>query len=318
MLESHAESDACFARAARVRTVRRSAVRRAGAGPSRERPPCPSWGPESVAEIASLCAAAMPRRHRPTSCRRALFAPDQRAVVRLLARDGRWSAVVRDNDGVDGYIRLLLLAPGHRGHGLGHELLQAAEHDLDGVPKRLPSGADAPYFLFPGVPVRGDRPVLPARAAPLRTRKRPTTTFDIRPRRVTPRPRSGDRGPEARNARRSSNGCPGTGRTGKPRSCVPSIRGRCYCGATRTTITGFCAYDVNRAGTLGPIASRPDLIGKGRGGAPLLLGRPAIVCETPAGPPSKLLWVGPMVPYARLGGQVGRLFFRLPSADSEP
>ena len=72
-------------------------------------------------------------------------------------------------------------------------------------------------------------------------------------------------------------------------------------------ISAFCAYDVNRVGTLGPVASRPDLIGKGVG-APLLLstlhrlramGRHRV----------EVLWVGPMVPYARFGGHVGRLFF---------
>ena len=72
-------------------------------------------------------------------------------------------------------------------------------------------------------------------------------------------------------------------------------------------ITAFCAFDVNRSGTLGPIASRPDLIGKGVG-APLLAGAlhrlRALGHDT-----IEVLWVGPMVPYARLGGQVGALFF---------
>ena len=40
-------------------------------------------------------------------------------------------AVVREGD--DGYIRLLLLDPAHRGQGLGHDLLRAAEDDLDGA-----------------------------------------------------------------------------------------------------------------------------------------------------------------------------------------
>jgi hypothetical protein len=72
-------------------------------------------------------------------------------------------------------------------------------------------------------------------------------------------------------------------------------------------ISAFCAYDVNRYGTLGPIASRPDLIGQGRG-EPLLVG--ALHRLRHAGHRTiEVLWVGPMVPYARLGGQVGQLFF---------
>ena len=59
-------------------------------------------------------------------------------------------AVVRAGD--EGYMRLLVLDPAHRGRGLGHDLLRAAEQDLRGV-KVITVGADAPYFLFPGVPV---------------------------------------------------------------------------------------------------------------------------------------------------------------------
>ncbi len=55
--------------------------------------------------------------------------------------------------GDDSSIRLLALDPAYRGRGLGHELLKAAEDDLAGAPV-VTVGADAPYFLFPGVPVR--------------------------------------------------------------------------------------------------------------------------------------------------------------------
>ena len=36
-------------------------------------------------------------------------------------------------------------------------------------------------------------------------------------------------------------------------------------------ISAFCAFEVNRAGFLGPVAARPDLIGRGAG-TPALLG----------------------------------------------
>lgn len=72
-------------------------------------------------------------------------------------------------------------------------------------------------------------------------------------------------------------------------------------------IAGFCAYDVNRTGTLGPVAARPDLIGRGVA-APLLVG--ALHRLRARGHDAiEVLWVGPLVPYARLGGRVGRLFF---------
>ena len=84
-------------------------------------------------------------------------------------------------------------------------------------------------------------------------------------------------------------------------------QGSLVLGRDDSDITGFCAYDVNRAGTLGPIASRPDLIGQGVG-APLLVG--ALHRLRAMGRDRvEVVWVGPMVPYARLGGHVGRLFF---------
>ena len=55
------------------------------------------------------------------------------------------------------------------------------------------------------------------------------------------------------------------------------------------------------------IASRPDLIGH-RAGEALLIG--ALHRLRAAGHRTiEVLWVGPMVPYARLGGRVGRIFF---------
>jgi hypothetical protein len=72
-------------------------------------------------------------------------------------------------------------------------------------------------------------------------------------------------------------------------------------------IAAFCAFEVNRRGFLGPVASRPDLIGRGAGRAPLLgalhelrsRGRSSI----------EVCWVGPIVPYARLGGRVSSVYF---------
>ena len=72
-------------------------------------------------------------------------------------------------------------------------------------------------------------------------------------------------------------------------------------------ITGFCAWDVNRAGLLGPIASRPDLIGRGAG-RDLLLGGLHRIRATGA-TTTEISWVGPIRPYARVGGRISRTFF---------
>jgi GNAT superfamily N-acetyltransferase len=72
-------------------------------------------------------------------------------------------------------------------------------------------------------------------------------------------------------------------------------------------ITGFCAYDVNRGGLLGPVAVRPDLIGMGVG-EPLVLGALHRM-RADGRRQAEVVWVGPIVPYARVGGTVSRVFF---------
>jgi GNAT superfamily N-acetyltransferase len=261
----------------------------------------PVVGREALDEIGSLCARAMPKAPSTSELDRTLFVPDQPAVVRYEPGIGV-VAVVQAED--VGYIRLLVLDPSRRGSGLGHELLRAAEHDLAEA-RIITVGADAPYFLFPGVPVEetafccllerhhyareetnynidislGDLPPDPGSAIVPATEDRPEFEAWM-----------SDHWPNWRaEALRAFD------------------QGTLVLGRANAAITGFCAYDVNRSGTLGPIASRPDLIGKGVG-TPLLLG--ALHRLRSMGHDTiEVLWVGPMVPYARLGGQVGRLFF---------
>ena len=72
-------------------------------------------------------------------------------------------------------------------------------------------------------------------------------------------------------------------------------------------IAGFCAFDVNRARTLGPIASRPDLIGAGASRGLLVS---ALLRMRDRGYETiEVLWVGPLVPYAAVGGRIGATFF---------
>ena len=71
-------------------------------------------------------------------------------------------------------------------------------------------------------------------------------------------------------------------------------------------ISAFCAFEVNRAGFLGPVAARPDLIGRGAG-TPALLG--ALHELRARGRSSiEVTWVGPIVPYARLGGRISNVY----------
>jgi hypothetical protein len=74
-----------------------------------------------------------------------------------------------------------------------------------------------------------------------------------------------------------------------------------------TGIAAICAYDVNRAGFLGPIAVRGDLWGHGAG-RPLLVG--ALHRMRASGRRrAEVVWVGPIRPYANVGATVSRVFF---------
>jgi GNAT superfamily N-acetyltransferase len=261
----------------------------------------PVVGPESLDEIAALCARSMGEAPTVDELERTLFAPDQPALVRFEPGLGV-VAVQRDHD--DGSIRLLALDPARRGRGLGHELLRAAEDDLDGA-RVITVGADPPYFLFPGVPVE-ETALCCLLERHHYAREETNYNIDIDLADLPPdpglalEPRASDR-PELERwmARHWPNW--------QGEVLRAFDRGSLVLGRDDNDITGFCAYDVNRSGTLGPVASRPDLIGKGVG-APLLVG--ALHRMRAMGRDAvEVLWVGPMVPYARLGGRVSRLFF---------
>ncbi len=261
----------------------------------------PVVGPEALDDIASLCRGSMADPPSVSELRRTLFAADQPAIVRMAPGVGVVAVV---HNGTGASIRFLLLDRGHRGRGLGHHLLGAAEDDLADEPV-ITVGADPPYFLLPGVPVEetalccllerhhysreetnynmditlADLPPDPGLAGPPRAQDRPEVEAWM------------DRhwpnwGPEVMRA---------------------FDQGTLLVRRDDTDITAFCVFNVNRSGTLGPIASRPDLIGKSVG-MPLLVG--ALHQLRMMGHDIvEVLWVGPMVPYARLGGRVGRLFF---------
>jgi mycothiol synthase len=261
----------------------------------------PVVGSDALADIASLCAQGMPRPPSLAELERALFAPDQPALVRLAPGVGV-VAVVRNGD--EGFVRLLLLHPHHRGTGLGHDLLRAAEQDL-AESRLITIGADAPYFLFPGVPVQ-ETALCCLLERHHYTREETNYNMVVNLAGLPPDPGTAltpgeDERPEIDRwmARHWPNWRAEVLRAYDQRSLV--------LGRHDDDITGFCAYNVNRSATLGPIASRPDLIGKGVG-APLLVGAlhrlRAAGCQT-----IEVLWVGPMVPYARVGGHVGQLFF---------
>ncbi|MBV8979782.1 MAG: GNAT family N-acetyltransferase, partial [Acidimicrobiia bacterium] len=97
--------------------------------------------------IAALCARSLGDPPAANEIEACLFAPDQPSTVRGDPDIGVVASAPIDDQG---FIRLLVVDPAHRGKGHGHALLEAAEADLAGLPS-VTVGSDAPYFLFPGV-----------------------------------------------------------------------------------------------------------------------------------------------------------------------
>ncbi len=258
-------------------------------------------GSGDLPAIADLCRRGLADPPAADELAAALDAPDQPATVRGHPDVGVVATVEGEGGG---FVRLLVVDPSARGRGHGHALLEAAEADLAGTGS-VTVGADAPYFLFPGVETTETAMLcLLERHHYTRAEANFNMAVDLGRLRADPGGTelavASDR-PEVEGwmARHWSNWSAEALRA-LDKETLLLTRGD-------EGITGFCAYDVNRRGLLGPVAVRPDLIGKGVGEA-LVLG--ALHRMRSAGQrQAEVVWVGPIVPYARLGGTVDRVFF---------
>jgi GNAT superfamily N-acetyltransferase len=202
-----------------------------------------------------------------------------------------------------GFIRLLAVDPAHRGHGAGRALLDAAEADLGGA-SSITVGADAPFHLFAGVPVECTAMLSLLERAKYR---RGEANFDMRVdlTALAPEPSGTELAPASAadevRAFVDANYAHWTDEVMRALDQQSLVVSRDDAGR----LLGFCALEVNRSGLLGPVAVRLDRIGRGDG-VPLLLGglhelRRRGRTEVDVG------WVGPLPPYAAVGGRVSRV-----------
>lgn len=264
------------------------------------REPFPIVGAEALPEIAELSARAVAQPFTLSELGKALFAQDQPAVVRFCAGVGL-VATVRVGD--EGFIRLIAVDPDHRAKGYGHTLLETAEYDLEGA-RTVTVGADPPYFLFPGVPTsEPELCYLLERHHFTREEVNYNVVIDLEDlpyepsEALVPGPAERD-SIEAWSREHWPNWCPELLRAFDQGSLLVT--------RDRDGFAGVCAFDVNREQTLGPIASRPDLIGKGASRG-LLLGTLQRMRDL-GYERIEVIWVGPLVPYFRVGGRIGPLF----------
>ncbi len=261
----------------------------------------PIVGPEALDGIAALCARAISQPLTVAELRDTLFAPDQQSIVRF-DPDVGVVATLRSDD--QGFIRLIAVDPPLRRSGQGTALLRIAESDLDGV-RSITVGTDAPYFLFPGVPITeiGLCTLLESHHY---SREEANYNVDVLLDELPAdpgtahEPAPGDRDEVDQWAEVHWSNW-------RAEVLRAFDRGTLLISRDADGIAALCAYDVNRSGTLGPVAARPDLMGRGAG-RPVLLS--ALHRMRARGYQRiEVLWVGPIVPYARVGGRIGSVFF---------
>ena len=261
-------------------------------------------GREAAPRIAELCATAMrdaPSAGELESC---LFADDEPAIVR---GDPSVGVVASARSGDDGFIKLLAVAPEFQRQGHGSRLLAAAEADVlgDDGKATLTVGADAPYYLFPGVET-SLTPMLGLLESRHYQRAEANYNMGLDLSRLPPSlPGPVRAGPDARDEVDAFMAAHWPNWRAEVIKAL--ARGTLLVERDDKGILGFCAWDVNRGGLLGPIAVRLDLIGSGAGRALLI---DALHCMRGEGRAHiEISWVGPLVPYARLGATVSRVFF---------
>jgi GNAT superfamily N-acetyltransferase len=263
-------------------------------------------GRSDLEAIAQLCRRAVVAPPSVDELDGALFAERQAAVVLGDPSTGV-VATVECDDGP--HIRLLAVDPAARGRALGHALLQAAEDWARAAGHTsLVTGADPPYFLWPGVPSTEIALLcLLERRHYGRTETNFNMDVDLR---SLPEDPGGHRLATATDrdeldswmSTHWSNWRLEVMRALEKGNLVIA-RGEGDDGG----VTAFCAFEVNRRGGLGPVAVRPDLMGRGEGKA-VLLGALHELRRRGAESVS-VIWVGPVVPYASVGGHVSDVFF---------
>ncbi|MBV9952775.1 MAG: GNAT family N-acetyltransferase [Acidimicrobiia bacterium] len=263
------------------------------------------WGPDRVGDLVALTDAALPaERLSADELTRCLWDDPADAAVLGDAGAGAVAVVVRHSVG---YLRLLVVAPERQGSGLGRELLEAGEAWLrDRGVNQIQAGAEAPFYLWPGVPIEATEALALLESAGYEDSG---AAFDM----VCPTDLRID-APVGVQVRLVSD----------PEAVRPLVDrewpwwwdevaraielGTCV-GAfsAEGTVLGFGCHSVNRAGWLGPIGTDPAAGRRGIGGA-LMAGLCADMRER-GHTETEICWIGPIGFYAKAcGARISRVF----------
>jgi len=258
-------------------------------------------------QISALCRRSIPDAPTTDELDGALFAPEQPALV--LGDPGVGVvATVETDDG--SHVRLLAVDPGARGRGHGHALLEAAEVAARaGGGRSLTVGADAPYYLWPGVPTSATAMLC---LLERRHYSRVDTNFDMTVELGALPDDPGGHVVATADDRAEIDAWTAAHWPNWRLEVLRALdKGNLVVarddGAPDGDVAAFCAFEVNRAGMLGPVAVRPDLLGHGQGRGVLL----GALHELRRRGWSRVdvAWVGPVRPYAAVGGSVSKVYF---------
>jgi len=255
----------------------------------------------AVDGIAALCRRSLADPPTAEELAAVLFTADQPALVR---GDPGVGVVATGEGGGNGFVKLLVVDPAHRGKGHGLALLDAAEADLSGLPS-ITVGTDAPFYLFPGVET-GETALLCLLEH--RRYQRRDTAFNMTVELDALAPDRGDTTTATANDRADVAAWLDTHWPHWKAEALRALdKGTLVVAGDADGMSAFCAYGVNRDGWIGPVAVRPDLLGRGAG-VGVLMG--ALHRMRAAGHRrAEIAWVGPIVPYARIGAVVSTVFF---------
>ena len=213
-------------------------------------------------------------------------------------------ATVDCDDGA--HVRLIVVDPELRGRGHGRALLRAAEADARAAGSTtLTIGADSPFFLWAGVPSANTELLC---LFERHHYERVEANFDMSIDLTTIPDDMGGHAIASPSDRDEVDTWMAAHWSNWRAEVLRALdKGNLVIARDDTGISAFCAFEVNRAGFLGPVAVRPDLISRGAGRGALVgalhelrrRGRDRI----------EVNWVGPVVPYAALGGRVSTVYF---------
>lgn len=223
----------------------------------------------------------------------------------MLAGHPGEAMVVTGRDAERGFIRLVVVHPTKRRRGIGSELVKLAESALGDVDS-ITVGADAPFYLYPGVDVENMAALCLFEKQRFR---RAGTNINLR------LPREAVSVVDTEHVIRAdeahgeavldfiSREWP---RYESEVSRSLSI-GTLHIVRDDKTVVGFSAHSVVRKGWIGPVAVAGDLVGQGAGRA-LLAAAAKDVISRGLGDRMIVEWAGPLRPYARFGATVASTY----------